>query len=300
MGVSTKVLQQPNAEPLTLDEAKRACRIDADLTADDDDIANYIRTARTYCEDTYGVALVSQTVLVTWDRFPRYSQLGGLQLQSDGLWDQRIPITEMAAKSWPDRATIRFPRSPLQSVLSIKYTDLGDALQTLDPSIYRVDVTSEPARITPSYGNIWPLTLMQSQGIKCQAVVGHGPSTTIAAAIAVGVQTVTPASMYGIFAQSLNADPCYPGTVLAIDVGKNRELVTVTAVTGSTFTATFAKAHGINTPVSSGIPESIRTEMKMLIAHWYQNREAVAPGDYGKMPLAAETLHWSSWNGELP
>lgn len=298
MGISVKVLVQPTGEPLTLAEAKLAAQVSADLTSEDDYLANLVTTARQYCEDTLGQALISQTVLVTWDRFPRYSQQGGLQYQSEGLWDQRIPVTEMAARYWPDRATFRFPRSPLQNVLSIQYTDITNTLQTLATNLYRVDYTSEPGRIAPSYGNIWPLIVQQTQAVSCQAVVGYGPSTTIAASISAGQQTVTPASMYGIYAQQLTTDPIYPGTVLAIDSGQNRELVTVTAATASTFTATFAKAHGTNTIVLGGIPETIRSRMKMLIAHWFRNREAVAPGQYGSLPLAAEAFHWAAWNGE--
>lgn len=298
MAVSIKVLQQPGGEPLTLTEAKLAMRVDPDITSDDDYIANLITTARSYCEDTLGQSLISQTIVVTWDRFPRYSQLGGLQYMSEGLWDQRVPITEMAARYWPDRSTFRVPRGPLQQVLSIHYTDLTNTLQTLDPSTYRVDYTSDPPRITPVYGQIWPLIINQSQAVKLQAICGFGPCTTIADDIAAGQQTVTPASMYGIFGQDLTDDPLYPGTVLAIDTGGNRELVTVTAVTDTTFTANFALAHTGPVIVQGGIPETIRGRMKMLIAHWYQNREAVTPGSYGTLPLAAESLHWAAWNGE--
>jgi hypothetical protein len=38
-------------------------------------------------------------------------------------------------------------------------------------------------------------------------------------------------------------------TQLVIDVGTNQEIVTPTAVTGTTFTATFANTHAANTPV---------------------------------------------------
>ena len=298
MAVSTKVLLPPAGEPLTLAEAKLACRVDVDLTADDDFIFDLIVKARVYCEDTLGQALISQTILTTWDRFPRGSQMGGLQYQSEGLWDQRVPMTELASRAWPDRATFRLPRNPVQNVASVQYTDLANVLQTLATTLYRVDYLSDPCRITPSYGNIWPLTVMQTQAISCQAVVGFGPSTSIVGSIAAGIQTVTPASMYGIYAQSLAASPLYAGTMLAIDTGKNRELVTATAVTATTFTATFARAHTAGAIVKGAVPETTRGRMRMLISHWYTNRDAVAAG-MSVMPLAAEAMHWIAWNGEL-
>jgi hypothetical protein len=70
-------------------------------------------------------------------------------------------------------------------------------------------------------------------------VIPLNPSTSIAAPVGQGVQTVTPASMTFI----LN------GSVLSVDGGSNNELVTVTAVTATSFTAAFAKAHAVNTGI---------------------------------------------------
>jgi hypothetical protein len=64
-----------------------------------------------------------------------------------------------------------------------------------------------------------------------------GPSainTTSNAAIATGLQTVTPASMTKIAM----------GVVLSVDGGSSQEFVQVASVTSGTFTATFARAHG--------------------------------------------------------
>lgn len=64
-------------------------------------------------------------------------------------------------------------------------------------------------------------------------------STTCAQSIAAGAQTVTPASMTNIAV----------GAMLHIDANDPRETVIVTAVTSTTFTATFVYAHdGTSTP----------------------------------------------------
>ncbi len=296
MAVSVKVLQQPSGEPITLTEAKLACRVDADVTADDDFLAGLIRRSRSYVETVFGIALVSQTVLIGWDRFPRTSQTPGLQQQADGLWDQRIPITEFAAKSWPGRAVFRLPRSPLQHVSAMQYLDTANALETLDSSLYNVDYLSDPARIVPSVNSIWPISVMSIQAVKAQCVVGYGPSTTCAANTSAGLQTVTPASMYGIYAQDLTGVSAYPGTTLAIDTGQSRELVTVTAANSTTFTATFAQAHTGPYAIKPGLPETLMGEMLMRISDWYTNRgDGVPTGP----PLALEALKWANWNGEL-
>ncbi len=302
MAISTKVLVQPAGEPLSLDEAKLACRVDTDMSADDDFIFGLIRRARTYVEQTKAISLVSRTVLATWDRFPKYGFLSpfdcGLGWYGGNHFGQRAPTAEMESRTSIDRSSMRFPESPLQSATAIYYSDLAGVLQTVASSVYRVDCMSDPARISLALNQIWPIALHQSQTVKIQAVVGYGPCTTIAAAIAAGTQTVTPASMYGIYAQDLTTDPFYPGTVLSIGDGQNREIVTVTAATPTTFTATFAMAHSTGSIVRPGLPETIIGEMEMLISHWYTNRDAVVGGSYSEMPLAAEAFHWLNWNGE--
>ncbi len=70
-------------------------------------------------------------------------------------------------------------------------------------------------------------------------VIAYPINTSVAAAIAAGAQTVTPLSMTGINV----------GSQLTIDTGANQEVVNVTAVTATTFTATFAKPHGAGSGV---------------------------------------------------
>ena len=73
--------------------------------------------------------------------------------------------------------------------------------------------------------------------------------TTIAASISTGSQTVTPASMTGIVA----------GYLLGIDSGANAENVTVDSITGTTFTATFAKSHTGPGITVAGLPTTNAT-----------------------------------------
>jgi hypothetical protein len=193
---------------------------------------------------------------------------------------------------------LRLPQPPLQAVVSIQYTDLTNTLQTLPTSLYRIDATTEPGRITVAYGQIWPLIIQQAQAVLVQFVAGYGPVTTVAASVAAGQQTVTPASMYGIYAANLTANPVVPGTVLSIDDGVNRELVVVTGATGATFTATFARAHTGPFSVQGAVPEAIRSAIKLLVSHWYRNREAVTPGQFGSIPMGVAALLGATWHGE--
>lgn len=84
--------------------------------------------------------------------------------------------------------------------------------------------------------------------------------TTASAPIGTGVQTVTPLSMTGI----------YIGALLIVGAGTTREIVTVTAVTATTFTATFVNTHPLGELIqaatfAAGLPDyQLFTQAEML------------------------------------
>lgn len=57
---------------------------------------------------------------------------------------------------WPRDNIIRLPRPPLQSIASVVYVDSDGIPQTLSSSLYQVDSISEPGRLMPAYGEVWP------------------------------------------------------------------------------------------------------------------------------------------------
>lgn len=182
---------------------------------------------------------------------------------------------------------IELPRPPLVSVSSIKYVDADGVTQTILAADYSVITTRRPGIVEPAYGEAWPTAREQADACQVNFVAGH-PVTTVAAAISAGAQTVTPASMAGIVV----------GSVLVIDTGAKREEVAVTAVTATTFTATFAQAHG-DTPVTINcVPDDLRAGMLLLVGHWYRNREEVVTGTIAtQIPAAAEMLLRNNWTG---
>jgi hypothetical protein len=280
----------PSAEPVTLAEAKLFCRID--IPDDDALVGGLVRAARQYVENAYNRQLVSAAWMATVDRFPRYSSSAVWQYQSDAIWQQRLPITQLSGQWYPDRASIRLTRPPLQAVTGITYIDSVTQLRTtVDPSVYNVDTTTEPGRVAPAFGQIWPIVQQSLASVQVSFVAGYGPVTSISAPTVAGVQTVTPASMFGIYA----------GSVLQVDrfsVPSVAETIAVTSVTSTTFTATFANAHGSGCAVEPAIPEQVRLAIKQLTNHWYENREAVQAGNFGSVPLAVEAELMSIYPAE--
>lgn len=71
------------------------------------------------------------------------------------------------------------PKSPLASVVSIQYLDMSGTWQTMPATDYTVDATCEPARITPVFGKIWPISLPQIGAVAVTFDAGYGPASSV-------------------------------------------------------------------------------------------------------------------------
>ena len=113
--------------PLTLEAAKRQCRLDVDLNADDEDTERRLRSATRQAEEYLGRGLTTQTWAYAQDCFT---------------------------------GTILLPRAaPLQTTPIapvVTYYDTSGVLQTLSTSVYLVDARSEPGRLHLAPGQAWP------------------------------------------------------------------------------------------------------------------------------------------------
>ena len=89
------------------------------------------------------------------------------------------------------------------------------------------------ATLITTNANVFATVGTRAIGTSIGRVIAYAVNTTIAVSIATGSQVVTPASMIGINTT----------TALTIDTGAAQEVVTPTAVTATTFTATFANTH---------------------------------------------------------
>lgn len=77
--------------------------------------------------------------------------------------------------------TIKLP--PLQSVTAITYFDSNGVEQTLAADQYLVDSTTQPARITPAYGLVWPVTQYRNNAVKIRFVAGYGAASAVPACV---------------------------------------------------------------------------------------------------------------------
>lgn len=137
----------PAVEPVTLAQAKAHLRVD--ITDDDAYITALISAARVYAEHHTRRAFITQTWDMYFDQFHYF-----------------------------DTREIQIPLPALQSVTWINYTDTGQQVVTLDPSLYVVDPRQKPGRVYPAFAQYWPATLPLQNSVNIRFVAGYGADGT--------------------------------------------------------------------------------------------------------------------------
>lgn len=134
-------LVDPTEEPCTLSEVKTAIRVDHD--EEDALISSYISAARGNLEQLTQRSFMDQTWI-------------------------------LSAQKWPGR-DVELPYGPVQSVSSVKYYDADEVQQTLDSSLYQVDLDSDLCRIRPTPDDTWPTIYPgRYDAIEITYVTGYG------------------------------------------------------------------------------------------------------------------------------
>lgn len=158
----------PKVEPLSLQDAKGFLRVDSDFTADDQLISGLITAARQNAEAITQRSLITQSWLLTLDSFPGPSLMG-------------VPYG--VTYSIPDHA-ITLERGTVQSVDSITYLSAG-TWTTMPSANYVADLSGCPGRITPVFGQIWPvISTPQIGNVKVAYTAGYGDT---AASVPAGI-----------------------------------------------------------------------------------------------------------------
>ena len=139
----------PTIEPVTLQEVKEYLRVDD--STDERVVRPFIETARRFCEEHTGRALMTQT------------------LKLHPLWEGiRTGPYLNYYKNY-----IVLPRAPVVSVTHIKTYDDSDTATVLAASNYYVDTVREPARIVLRTGSTFPSALRVANAIEVVYVVGY-------------------------------------------------------------------------------------------------------------------------------
>lgn len=132
-------LTEPQVLPVTLEEAKGHLRVDH--SDDDGLIETIIEAAAGQINGPYGAGLVL----------------------SPQDW-------ELSLDGFP--CLIELPLWPVSAIKSIQYTDQAGDIQTLDPSVYVSDLSSNPARIARDYNKQWPLVRSVLANVRIEFTAG--------------------------------------------------------------------------------------------------------------------------------
>ena len=137
-----QVVAPPTTEPLTLSEVKNHLRIDGNY--DDALLSSCITSARMFFESQCEISIASQELLLALDSF-------------DDI--------------------IYLPRGPVQSVEDISYSDLKNIERSMDDWIE--DFVSNPARITPAFGQSWPDTAEVVNAVTVSYTAGYANANLV-------------------------------------------------------------------------------------------------------------------------
>ena len=151
----------PQNEPLDSGETISYLRVDSGV--DTTLIDNLIQAARFWAED-----YTNRTFLTT---------VFTLSLDAIGYVD--VPLKEGFHTGYSDTPSVNYielPRSPVQSVTSIKSYADDNTATTLATTNYYVDTVRVPARIVLRDGGSWPTDLRNANGIEVLYTAGYGAS----------------------------------------------------------------------------------------------------------------------------
>lgn len=135
--MALRVVIAPAELPVTLSEVEGHLR--ADLSADTSLIDIYIAAVTGKAESYLKRSIITQTLELAIDSFP----VGKLHL----------------------------PAGKVQSIVSVKYTDIDGNEQTVDPAIYRL---TDSDNVLLAYDKSWPEYRADAESIKIRYTAGYG------------------------------------------------------------------------------------------------------------------------------
>lgn len=252
-----QLVRDAAVEPLSISDAKLHLRVD--IPDDDVLIGALIAAARRFAENLTQRALISQAWKLVIDSFPGPTLIGV-------PWGKTFTLPKHA---------IVLEKSAVRSVSAIRYLDMQGNWQILPPETYTVDTTSEPCRITPVFGQIWPIPLPQIGAVEVTFTAGYAVPVTFSG----DTMTVAPSwqpYLVGDAVQLSNVGGLLP---TALSPNTNYFIQSMTAPGVYTLAATpggpaiTLPDAGSGTSLVGVVPEGITAWMKLRVGTLYQHRE---------------------------
>jgi uncharacterized phiE125 gp8 family phage protein len=196
---------------------------------------------------------------------------------------------ELALDEFP--LSIELPRPPLVAVDSVSYVDVNGAAQVLATSEYTVDTAGTCGLVYAAYDKSWPSTRSYPNAVTVAFTAGHAARVavdfaesefTVSGRDVAEDEALTFSNSGGALPAPLEAGATY----YAIDVDGSTFQVSETEG-GAAVTLTRG---GSGTHFIGAVPPQLMTAINLLVAHWWENREAVTDLDLRAAPMAVRTL----------
>lgn len=262
MGLLTIV--EPVSEPVSVAEMNTYLRLDSD--ADDPLIAGLLIAARRWCEVYTQRRFLYQTIRLLMDFFPGYVdfKLTGQRVSSPFVSGSNAVLVGI-------RYAIALPYPPVANIVNFQYQDEnGEPITMMAATDYIQDLASQPARLMPLFGQMWPVARVVANAVQVDYVVGYGGQITCSIADAAAVLTAV--SGYTFTQNDVGSPISIPGaagtdgalntTIESVDDNGNATLAANAAVTVA----------GVASYLGKPVPEMIKVAIKFLVAHWNENR----------------------------
>ncbi len=262
-----QIIQEPVVEPLSLLEAKVHLRVD--ITDDDALISALIASVRQYAETITRRAFIQQIWQYVIDSFPGPTLTGV-------PWGKTFTLP---------RHAIEIEKSRVQMVTAINYLDMSGNPQVMPAANYVVDYSSEPCRITPVFGQIWPIPMPQIGACNVQFVAGY------AAPVRFSGNTMSIQGAWKTYAVIDAVQLSNIGGLLPAALSPNTNYFIQSVVSPGVYTLAATPGGPVIPLADAGsgmsmvgvVPEGIKSWMKIRINTLYEQRSDVAILDRGKV-----------------
>jgi hypothetical protein len=271
-----------------MDLAEAKLHLRATWSNDDSLIQGLIAAATEYAEDYIHKSIVSA----------RWKQV------LDGFPGQMISGIDFGQTNARPANAIYLEIGYLLNPPTIQYLDTGLVLRTLgidDDVQLVVDTSNDPGRITPIYGQIWPISAPQIAAVSVLYDAGYATRITAdATADSITVRGPWSTLVIGSTLRLSNSGGALPAPLQPMTDYYVRSVVSPGVYTlsetsgGSLIDITDA---GTGTSYIGVVPEGIKTWMKLRLAALFENREEIGTiADIGSLPFVDQLLDgYKSW-----
>lgn len=271
------LISPPPVEPVSLAELKEFLRVDAGDSSQDNLIATLAVAARSWAEVFTNRRFVQQTWRLAMDFFPGYidMKLAGQKVSSPFVSGSNAVLVGI-------RYAIALPFPPVQAIAAFTYQDANGHTTVMNPATdYVQDLASNPARLTPAFGQMWPVARVVVNAVQVDYTVGY------AVPILVSTNVGSPPSANGISSSNYVFGATDIGRPISIPgagvngAALNTVIAGITSPPGATATirdaasGTVTNQAALLVNTANGNPghwELIRTGIKMLVERWYEIR----------------------------